>query len=105
MDVKVVQNMSKRLYVARCAKAWDGDTFGNEWTCGAAVYRREGADVDGYSVFEDDGAGNGNHLATFRSLFDARKYADLHCKFLDEGGYSGSPTHIELNRLAYARGV
>jgi hypothetical protein len=89
------------LYVVRCARAWDGDSFGNEWTCGAAVHK----DQDGYCVYEDDGAGNGNALARFSSLFDARRYADLHVKHLDEGGYAGSGTHIEICRLAEARGL
>lgn len=91
--------------VARCTKAWDGDSFGNKWTCGAAVYKRDGADEAVYSVYEDDGNGNGNHLVTFASLFDARRYADLHCKFLDDGGVAGSPEHIDLCRLTEARGA
>lgn len=89
------------VYRAKCSKAWDGDSFGNEWTCGAAVY----ADGETYSVFEDDGAGNGNGLATFANLFDAKAYADLYCKHMDEGGYGGSPTHIEMCRLAESRGL
>lgn len=94
------RSASKAVYVARCLKAWDGDSFGNEWKCGAAVQRRE----DGsYSVFEDDGDGNGSHLASFVSLWDARRYADLHCKFLDAGGCAGTEEHIELSRLAEAR--
>ena len=89
-------------YTARCTTAWDGDTFGNKWKCGAAVHTSpEGA----YAVYEDDGKGNGSLLARFASLFDARRYADLHCKFLDAGGHAGTEPHIELSRLAEARGL
>lgn len=92
----------KPVYTARCSKAWDGDSFGNEWTCGAAVFK----EPDGiFHVYEDDGEGNGNGLATFPLLFDAKAYADLWCKHMDEGGYGGSPTHIEMCRLAEARSV
>ena len=92
---------SSALYVARCKKAWDGDSFGNEWTCGAAVYKdQEG----GFRVFEDDGHGNGSGLGSFASLFDAKRFADLHCKFLDDGGCAGSDAHLDMCRLAEAGG-
>jgi hypothetical protein len=86
-----------KLYTARCVKAWDGDAFGNEWTCGAAVYRSEelGLVFDTtrvlFRVFEDDGKGNGSHLDSFETEEDARAYADLYVKFLDAGGYSDTP--------------
>jgi len=103
--------MGKAIYTAKCEKAWDGDDAGNEWTCGVAVYRAESAgDAYGqtrtiYRVFEDDGEGNGNHLCSFTSLFDARRYADLYVRHMDEGGYGGTPTHIEMCRLSEARGL
>ena len=86
--------MTKAIYTAKCTKAWDGDAHGNEWKCGAAVYRMESdGDMYGllYRVFEDDGAGNGDHLDSFHTLSDAKHYADLYVRFLDAGGYSDTP--------------
>ena len=95
--------MAKAIHKAKCETAWDGDDFGNEWKCGAAVYRAD--EGNAYRVFEDDGKGNGNHLCSFASVFDAREYANLHVNFLDEGGCAGSPSHILMCRLAEARGL
>lgn len=86
------------IHRAACGSAWDGDGHGNEWRCGAAVY--QSTDCEGYSVFEDDGHGNGSHLATLAALDDAKRYADLHCTWLDAGGYGDSPIFAEMARLA-----
>ena len=94
-----IQN--KPFFVRRCKRAWDGDTFGHEWKCGAAVYR---ADTGGWEVYEDDGAGNGNALEWFSMYSDAEHYAKLYCQFLDEGGFAGSETHRKMCRLAQERG-
>lgn len=86
-----------KLYTKRCAKAWDGDGFGNKWTCGVSVYRSEelGVVFDTtrvlFRVFEDDGQGNGSHLDSFDNYPDARTYADLYVAFLDAGGFSNTP--------------
>lgn len=89
--------MSKAIYTARCEKAWDGDRYGNHWRCGVSVYRCESDGVvygqtrTLFRVFEDDGAGNGDHLDSFETEADARGYADLYVQFLDAGGYADSP--------------
>lgn len=94
--------MGLAIYTARCAKAWDGDAFGNEWTCGASVYRTEEAGVVFgtvrvlFRVFEDDGKGNGDHLDSYEDESDARTYADLYVRFLDAGGYGDSPEGAAL---------
>lgn len=98
-----------KLYTVRCAKAWDGDAFGNEWTCGASVYRAEelgptfGKSFTLFRVFEDDGRGNGDHLDSFEDEADARRYADLYVRFLDAGGYADSPEYRAMAELSLAR--
>lgn len=92
--------MKEAIYKAKCEKAWDGDSFGNEWTCGASVHKSTDPDEPGFSVFEDDGKGNGNHLATLVSEDSAKQYADLYCKWLDAGGYADNPLMSEMARLA-----
>jgi hypothetical protein len=72
---------ARALYIVRCDTAWDGDAFGNEWTCGAMVMKN----AAGFAVYEDDGEGNGNLLVTFALESDAREYADRYVKHLDSG--------------------
>lgn len=95
--------MSEAIYTARCEQAWDGDSFGNEWECGASVYAAH--DAKTFKVYEDDGSGNGDKLAEFDSAFVARQYADLYVRFLDAGGYSGSPEAIDMARMVEDYGV
>lgn len=95
--------MSKAIYSVRCSKAWDGDSSGNEWKCGASVYKTH--DANTFKVYEDDGSGNGNMLAEFGSVFVARQYADLYVRFLDAGGYGDSPEAIDMARMVEDHGV
>lgn len=95
--------MSEAIYTARCAEAWDGDAFGNEWKCGASVYAAH--DAKTFKVYEDDGSGNGDKLAEFESVFVARQYADLYVRFLDAGGYGDSPEAIDMARMVEDHGV
>lgn len=90
------------LYRVTCTTAWTGDNFGNEWKCGAAVYQ---TDTCRFSVFEDDGKGNGTHLATFSLQSDAKRYADLYVKHMDAGGDGLSSEFAEMCRLVEFVGV
>lgn len=93
-----------RIYTAKCTKAWDGDAFGNSWTCGASVYVSEelgprfGDTFKLFRVFEDDGEGNGDHLDSFDDEAAAREYAELYVRFLDAGGYGDSPEYAAMAR-------
>jgi len=54
---------------------WDADEHGNEWDTAYTVMKTE--DQDGWEVDYGDGEGNGNYLATFRYLCDARAFVNV----------------------------
>ena len=87
---------TKVLYRVECKRAEYTDAYGNKWNCGAAVYPDPRAD-DLFDVFEDDGAGNGNHLMKISSgLSSAKAYADVYCALLDLGMDRQGATHAAL---------
>lgn len=66
-----------KWYAAGIHGRWERDEFGNEWTCGFAILREEDY-IDcrtRFYLFEDDGEGNGNAIASFNSLGEAQEYA------------------------------
>lgn len=65
-----------------CAKSalgrWDGDDFGNEWTCGYSIVLGGGDDPEQWTLWEDDGAGNGDFLGEFPTVWEAAVAANAH---------------------------
>lgn len=68
------------VYQVRAKQAWTGDDTGREWMLGWSVY----AESDGaFSLYEDDGRGNGNYVNSFSTLASAALVADRHAAAAD----------------------
>jgi hypothetical protein len=67
------------VYQVRAAHAWTGDEWGHEWRLGWTVYPESDGHEDGwqgFALYEDDGRGNGDYVASFDTIVDAARAAD-----------------------------
>lgn len=71
---------SSAVYQVRARQAWTGDSTGREWKLGWSVYR-DAPDV--FSLYEDDGRGNGDYVDSFSTVREAAVTADRHAAAAD----------------------
>jgi hypothetical protein len=80
-------NTNYGLYRVQAKTAWTGDQWGNEWLLGwVVVPDMDSAHGDGepmFALYEDDGRGNGNYVASFNTLAEAKQAADRHVAAAD----------------------
>lgn len=72
------------VYQVRAKQAWTGDDTGREWMLGWSVYPEADSDDGGaFTLYEDDGRGNGGYVGAFATLAAAAVAADRHAAAAD----------------------
>ena len=61
------------LYAETSKGLWDGDETGVEWKCGYAIHFLPNSV---FSLYEDDGRGNGNFCSSWPTLQEATEEAE-----------------------------